>query len=367
MSLRLRTLLTALAIQAFATNLPAAELFDVKDLGIWNFISFPSAAINDAGTVVVGTNLISPTGTVQNIGGESPSAINNAGSVVGTFFGAGGATVSAYLFDGSSITTMAVPAYSSASGINNLGQIVGYAGTDASHYSAFILNESGYHDLGLGNHSSASGINDSGIISGTIADDSVTNARAFRYDHGNITYLLPLGMTLSYGGAISNTGRSLVTGVKLGTAGVPGMERGYIYDGATLTALPLVLANHRATTGSNAADINDSGHVVGATHGAQVAFYYDGANMYDLNTLVPGNLMWNLHFSFAINNSDQILALGQGVTNGHAAGPTHILLVQPVPLPASTWFLAIALGALGLYSRASHGARASLRRIRTVA
>jgi probable HAF family extracellular repeat protein len=97
-----------------------------------------------------------------------------------------------------------------ASGINNLGQVVGFSwtssGSNGQH--AFLYSGGTMQDLGTlgGNRSWAWGINDGGQVVGE-ADTSSGDQHAFLYSHGTMTDLGTLGGPLSGVYGINNLGQ----------------------------------------------------------------------------------------------------------------------------------------------------------------
>ena len=165
---------------------------------------------------------------------------------------------------------------SSAYGINDSGQVVGYTSTAGdTAYHAFLYSGGVMSDLGTlgGSGSSAYGINDSGQVVGYASTAGVTVYHAFLYSGGVMSDLGTLGGSFS-----------------------------------------------------EAVGINDSGQVVGladtAGNAAGHAFLYSGGVMSDLNSLLPSNSGWTLEYATAINNEGQIVGIGSH------NGATHAFLLN---------------------------------------
>jgi probable HAF family extracellular repeat protein len=165
------------------------------DLGVLGGTYSSANAINNSGIIVgdssvegstntqafIYTNSISPLGT---LGGDysSPKGINDAGVVVGesTEVTAGVTNLQAFIYQNGTMTSLRIQAAalgadsSSASAINNLGQVVGYLGfgqfiqaflfdgTNMVNLNQYIPSSSAFVSLG-----SADGINDKGQIIGS--------------------------------------------------------------------------------------------------------------------------------------------------------------------------------------------------------
>jgi probable HAF family extracellular repeat protein len=105
---------------------------------------------------------------------------------------------------------------------------------------------------------------------------------------------------------------------------------------------------------SAAMGINDAGEVVGWSASAPGtstplhATLWVGGKALDLNSLIGPNNLFTLTQAVAINKNGQIAADGIG-----SSGQSQVFLLtpSPVPLPASVWLLASALGGLAASAR----------------
>jgi len=145
---------------------------------------------------------------------------HNSGQVVGFAYTAGNAATHAFLYNRSGsmqdLGTLGGLS-SSANGINNSAQVVGYSLTASGYQHAFLCNGSGpMQDLGElveGQYSisDATSINNSGLIVGWALTASGDD-HAFLYSGGSLTDLNSLidpvsGWTLQQANAINNNGQ----------------------------------------------------------------------------------------------------------------------------------------------------------------
>ena len=258
------------------------------------------------------------------LGGTSSQGfgINDSGQVTGYADLAGDAQYHAFLYDGTmhDLGTLG-GANAVGRGINASGQITGYADLTSGPTHAFLYDGT-MHDLGTlgGGDSYGLGINDSGQVTGgsymSFYDPVSGNLaeRTFLYD-GTMHDLGTLGND-SVGFGINASGQ--ITGY---TAGQP-----FLYDGTM----------HDLGSGNIGYGINASGQVTGGG-GGQHTFLYDGT-MHDLGTLggFPGE-------GLGINASGQITGYSYtiGWEGQHAflySGGSMVDLNTLVG-PASPWTL----------------------------
>ncbi|MGE5607813.1 MAG: DUF3466 family protein [Bacillota bacterium] len=149
---------------------------------------------------------------------------------------------------------------SSASSINNKGQIVGSAQTADGQTHAFLYSDKAMIDLGTlgGSYSSASGINDAGLIVGT--SKTVNDAfRAFLYQGNQMQNLGTLGGSDSYAGGINNQGQIV------GTSYCPSdpwnrLQHAFLYSNGTMTDLGAPTPQYPNSSGAR---INNKGQIAG--------------------------------------------------------------------------------------------------------
>src|SRR5512132_1546302 len=220
-----------------------------------------------------------------------------------------------------------------AFGINRHGHVVGYS-SGPNGKRAFLWTR-GWHvrNLGIlpgGNYSSAADINDSDEIAGT--SGSAAGNRAVLWNtNGNIIDLGTLpGDTSSEASAINNNGD--IVGYSKGPRGM----RAFLWTQASgmqdLGVLP-------GGNSSRALGINDMGVVVGtstSSSGDRAFIWTRETGMRDLNSaasMTSGAVFVEAH---AINNAGQILVMGRPMHESHMSGEATS---QCAPAPPSSFLL----------------------------
>jgi len=177
-------------------------------------------------------------------------------------------------------------------------------------------------------------INDEGVVVGEAQLQNQPSV-AFRYENGNVTLLASGTGQLVGARAINEHG--LIVG-----EGRPspwsGGYHAFAYDSSTGTISSLGLEATGAVS-SVAVAVNDHGDAVGyMTFGTsypqqQRAFIATRGQVFDLNDLLPPGSGWVLEVAHSINNSGQIVGVGErtsspGIDHGFALGVT----ITPVQL-----------------------------------
>ena len=317
--------------------------FEIVDLGTLGGTESFAYAINDAGQVVglsrtagdedlhiflYDHGKLTDLSVLYNVGSGdfSPTAndINSSGQIVGNIPNghaallSGGVTTDLGTFGG---------IFSSALGINNLGQIVGYYSAPGLFNHAILYSNGVVTPLGPFDAdaiSIATAINDSGMITGDATSSFLVPYHAFLYNNGVMTDISPFGNSESYARDISNSGE--VVGEYLVARDMS--FHAFLYSKGVFTDLGVA-----GSPETNAYAINDHEQVVGTTYvpfqdvcvdpktGEEYpctrykphAFLYQKGEVTDLNTLVDhAKPIYQIELTqaFDINNNGQIVAVG---------------------------------------------------------
>ncbi|MCX6899562.1 MAG: hypothetical protein NT105_12805 [Verrucomicrobia bacterium] len=209
-------------------------------------------AINDSGQVVWqdlyggSHSFINTGGVMTDLGLAFGRSINDSGAVVGdTLVGVN----SAFLYSGGVMTDLGP---GSAYGINNSGQVVGW---DEASNHAYLYDGGLMTDLGaLGyDGSSASAINDTGQIVGSLYSNG-GDTHAFLYS--GVMSDLGVGQPND----INNSGQI----VGLMPSGILGLDHAFLYSGGAMSDLNDLLTPGSGWTLWEAVGINDSGQITGS-------------------------------------------------------------------------------------------------------
>jgi probable HAF family extracellular repeat protein len=330
----------------------STQAYTIADLGTLGGSQSVANGINNLGQVVGSANLNSTSpitnhaflyasGVMTDLGvlgvyssslgivdSSSANGINNRGQVVGFSYTSGGA-IDAFLYDQGQMTDLGVlpgSQQSKARAINDNGQIVG-GSLPAGVQHAFLYDGGTMNDLGTlgGTESFAYGINNQGQI---VGDSWVTNGglsdTAFVYSNGTMTALGNLGGWRAIQVlAINDHGQIVGYAGDVNTGG-PSVTRGFLYSGGTMTDLGDLGG---LLTNVTPAAINNQGQVVGTVSGYTGpvrAFLYSGGAIKDLNTLIDPSAGWTLFHANGINDRGQIVGSGQ-----NKSFQTHAFLLTP--------------------------------------
>ena len=277
-----------------------ASLARAQSYAVSNLVPFNAAAINNAGTVVGYTEKITsvnvPLGTDETF---TYRAVSYSGGIMTDLGSLGGAYSNGGVSAGTN--TEFFTYYGQAAAINNLGTIVGLAGTSVGTEHAFSYSNGTMTDLGTlsgRTASQAKGINDAGTIVGSSSSEESTHA--FSYGNGIIT---DLG-TLYPGDIVSQANAINDAGTIVGNSG----QRAFSYSNGTMSDLG-TLRPGGFYCQANA--INDAGTIVGVSDGR--AFSYANGAFADLGYLDEN---YPDSAAYAINNSGTIVGSSYVQTGG---------------------------------------------------
>lgn len=266
-----------------------------------------------------------------------PAAVNDAGQVVG---GAparvpeGWSHIHAFLSQGGTMTDLGTPPgthTSSATGINNSGQVVGYAYSLDGRARSFLYDGGTMTDLGTFGHavSYAQDINAQGTVVGLAYDHP--DYRGFIASRGDVTELGTFGGLSSAAYAVNDAGQVA------GHASLPdGHTHAFLYKGGVMSDLGTLGGRTSWATG-----LNNLGQVVGISataSGEWTPFLYFDGEMIDLDHMIPESSGWNPGWHLGegygdpkINDAGQII-----VAASHDGVRDSSLLLTPTVLPTPT-------------------------------
>jgi probable HAF family extracellular repeat protein len=317
----------------------AQASYVVQDLGALPGDSYSIAlAINANGDVVgwsMGSNgtrafLYTNAGGMVALPGlpDRPRAvardINDAGVIVGSANAGGGDLGHAVMWSGGSVQdlgTLSDGFSSEAYGVNNLGQVVGWAGTLSGTHGFLYSAATGMVDITPDSDTGyALDINDTGQVTGY--KTALGGYHAYRWQAGVFADLGVLaGFAHSFGQAINASGQ--VAGNSSSASG--DSER--LFRSIATGGLQNLGGEGQHNSGLG---INRSGVVVG-TRGnyLRALLFTDAGGLQDLNTLIDPSLGWLLKAATDINDAGQIV--GHALNN--FTGQTHAVRLQPSTLP----------------------------------
>jgi len=277
-------------------------------------------------------------GALPGGGYSSASAVNDAGQVAGS--SNTGDSVVPFIWTSTgglqSIPLLPGDNCGQAFGINKDGHVAGYSSGPDDARAFLWVPSAGIQNLGClpgGSYCRARAVNDSDEVAGTSATPAGDHAVLWKA--GNVSDLGTLpGDTSSEAIAINNAGD--VVGYSQG----PGGLHAFLWTGATGMQDLGVLPGGNV---SRALAINDLGSVVGSStsaSGDHAFIWTQQTGMIDLNNAATAALGVLFVEAHAINNTGEILAMGKSTpvldASGGTAPPDHD---DCAPAPPSTFLL----------------------------
>lgn len=309
-------------------------LYQLVNLGNFGSLSSSAIAINSAG-VIVGNDQLSqfnhrayvtengvhtviplPAGSNKS----DATDINDLGQVVGY---AGGFTdtgsgAHAFLYSNGVVQDLGsfMGRSTYATSINNAGEICGYTQASDGSREGFLYKNGAYQLLGAKGIGNATSINESGQIAGLGGGSAVVLS-------GGVTTSLgaPAGFSIAYD--INNSGQ--IVGDYRDSD-----DHAFFYSNGLFTPIPA------GGISSHAFAINNWGQVVGEASNS--GYLYWNGQVTNLNSLIVQN-GWAINRAFDINDRRQIVAMG--FHNSFGISP---LLLNPVPEPSVGTILVIGAG-----------------------
>lgn len=345
MQLTKMKLLAALIVGAAAMPAMAVPLFGVTYAG-----DFSPTAINNAGQVVgrvAGATVLYSGSSLSVLGGSNMvvTGMNDAATVVGYQTSPTGVRQAFIQSNGSLTNIGAASVEVGELSINNAGQVAGSFGVGGDQRHGFLYQNGILTDLNQGQaapfEGSATAINNQGQIAGTAGEYS-WSATPVIYANGTTTALAnsrPEGYQI-YAAGISDNGDVLLNG----RYGPSSESESFVYSNGVLTNIGQF----------SGLDINSSSVVVGNNYfGGGSAQLWDSGTLYNLNSLIDPASGWYLQSAVGINDSNQIAAFGCRISGNNECG-TLILSAQgvsAVPEPATYAMMLGGLGMLGFMAR----------------
>lgn len=330
------------------------------------------AALNNVGHVIFNTNPYSSNSAASFFNGSQTTtlgtlgsaysfatAINNMDQVVGRVGTGINGAAHAFLYKNGAMSDLGTLGgkTSQAIGINDSGMVVGTSSNSSNIDRAFTYTQAGgMKDLGTlgGASSSATGINAKGDIIG-YSDTATERSHPFLYSNGVMTDLstvMQLGTVMTEQGFIQQTSIGALNFTNDGS--IVGYRRITVSDPS---GMPLVSDdvgyvfsnNQLQSTGTSlVSDINARGTQIVQPYFGDSYAVINGVS-YNMNALVgnvaPGPGI-NFGNAYAVNEGNQILA--QGWRSG---GATYTILLSAVPEPEAFAMLLAGLALVGVAAR----------------
>jgi probable HAF family extracellular repeat protein len=284
------------------------------------------------------------------------TGLNDVGQIVG-FFGQEATRIHGFLLSSGTFTTVDVPGATATLpfDINDAGQIGGAFADATGVLHGFVWSNGTFTSIDVPGASSTTvtGINDAGQIVGDFLDpggsrDTNVGRHGFLLSGGTFTTVDVAGADITVAVDINTAGQTVGN---FGTF-AEGLSHGFLLDGGSFTRFDVPGASQPpldtvvSDPGTQAFSINDTGQIAGHfTDAAGLHGYVlDGGRFTRFDVDLPGAIGTQVA---EINDQGQLVGLVDD-----AAGGAHGYLATPVAGPAS--LLLVSLGAISL---AAYGQR----------
>jgi hypothetical protein len=204
---------------------PATWLYGVNNSGVMVGQYFDAQHVGHGFSLDQQGNLttIDPPQSIETV----CNGINSTGAIVGTYWMPSDNVGYGFLYENGKFTQIGPVAHSSASGINDMGEIVGTYVTKYPLTAAFLWNGQQYTQLSVPGAQTTEGvsINNQGAIA-LIGTYLTPPTRSYLYHQGKYTEIKVPGATQTYVYGINNFGDLIMTyDVRYGQGGIHGALR----------------------------------------------------------------------------------------------------------------------------------------------
>lgn len=313
------------------TLLPGVDFAPTAMNNAGQIVGFAGAAAGGTEAVVYANGVLTGFGAFGGVSGYG-TAINDAGAITGSFQTASGES-HGFLYQNGQ--TIEFGAGTASHGINARGDVVG-SKQSADGATPFVYSGGKLTDLanlGSGKQGSAIDIDDAGNIAGestTTADTANASIHPFLYRNGAMLDLGALGSNrVTSAVAINNAGQ--VAGYSEGVDGT----HAFVYAAGTMRDL-----GNLGSEGLSIHGMNAHGTLVGTASNEEqglIPFISLGDTLVDLNTLIDPLLGWQIFSAYANNDLGQVVGWG---CHAETCGLVRLDLASAVPEPAQAALLA---------------------------